>query len=73
MKLVNAEIIFSEEELEKLHAIDSLSGDIEDYKKFFSVFGVSLQNEDGTYKSMYDVFKEANQNYQKRYKEFNNG
>ena len=33
--------------------------EIEAYKKFFEMFGVSLQNDDGTYKSMYDVFNEA--------------
>ena len=33
--------------------------DIEDIKNLFSMYGVSLQKDDGTYKSPFDVFKEA--------------
>ena len=33
---------------------------------FFNKFDINIQNPDGTYKSLYDIFKEANENYRKR-------
>ena len=33
---------------------------------FFNQFDVDIQNPDGTYKSLYNIFKEANENYRKR-------
>lgn len=35
------------------------------YKIFFKSFGVELQNNDGTYKSVYQVFDEASRNFNK--------
>ena len=34
---------------------------LEAYKVFFKVFDVDIQNQDGSYKSIYDIFKEANE------------
>ena len=34
---------------------------LEAYKVFFKVFDVDIQNKDGSYKSIYDIFKEANE------------
>lgn len=33
--------------------------EMEDIRAFFSAFGVSLQNDDGTYKNLLDIFQEA--------------
>ena len=38
---------------------------IEAYKMFFKKFNVDLNNEDGSYKSLYDIFKEAHDNITK--------
>lgn len=35
------------------------------HKVFFKSFGVELQNNDGTYKSVYQVFDEASRNFNK--------
>ena len=37
------------------------------YKVFFKSFGVGLQNNDGTYESVYQVFDEASRNFNKSY------
>ena len=36
------------------------------YEVFFKSFGVNLQNKDGTYKSIYNIFSEANHNLRER-------
>lgn len=58
--------MFTREELEQIHQIDDPFADIEDYKAFFGVFGVELQNEDGSYKSSYECFREASENWKRR-------
>ena len=35
------------------------------YKTFFKSFGVELQSNDGTYKSVYQIFDEASRNFNK--------
>lgn len=61
-----SEVFFTKEEIEKMARINSDNPTFEDYEAFFSVFEVSLKNKDGSYKTMLDVFKEANKNYLKR-------
>jgi uncharacterized protein affecting Mg2+/Co2+ transport len=53
-------------------AIDIINGDIfvddkeqlEAYETYFKTLGVTISNPDGTYKSIYDIFKEASDNFQ---------
>ena len=33
------------------------------YKKFFKFLNVNLKNDKGEYKNLYDIFKEAHDNY----------
>lgn len=35
---------------------------LEAYTMYFKMFGVSVCNPDGTYKSIYNIFKEASEN-----------
>lgn len=58
--------MFTKEELNKLHRIDSIDTTLHDYEAFFSVFNVSLKHEDGSFKSTYEVFEEASKSYQAR-------
>lgn len=47
---------------EKLYGINNPDADIQAYEDFFSLFNVSLKDEEGNYKTVYDVFKEASEN-----------
>lgn len=51
--------------------INDGSATTEDYAKFFGLFDVDIMNSDGTYKSVYQVFEEAHNNWQKRIKDKN--
>lgn len=35
------------------------------YRTFFKQFNVDIQNKDGEYKSLYDIFKEASERWRK--------
>ena len=37
---------------------------LEAHEKFFAKFNVTLKNKDGSYKSLYNIFKEASENYE---------
>lgn len=39
---------------------------VEAYTKFFSLLDVTVKNPDGTYKSIYEIFKEASINLNRR-------
>lgn len=39
---------------------------VEAYTKFFGLLGVTVKNPDGTFKSIYDIFKEASINLNRR-------
>lgn len=58
--------MFTKEEINKLHRIDSIDATLQDYEAFFSVFNIPLNYEDGSLKSAYEIFKEASENYQER-------
>lgn len=51
-------------------SFDSIE-ELEAYKQFFGKLEVSLTYDDGTYKTVYDIFKEASCNFQKK-KNLNN-
>lgn len=44
-----------------LERINDGSATIDDYAEFFAAFGVTLYKADGTYKTVGEVFKEANE------------
>lgn len=50
---------------EAIYEINTGNDTIESYKTFFSAFNVELQNPDGTFKSVYEIFQEASENYSK--------
>lgn len=48
------------EEVKNLCAINKPDATLEDYRRFFSVFGVNIQKENGDFKSLNEIFTEAN-------------